>query len=89
VILPFNLLVINVPKKAWSRYGLYDNKTTNCRGMNETTVLIMTHRVVHYRCSGVNHCSFRLMSDYKVAEDWGPGVVFLKYACINRECSSF
>lgn len=37
------------------------------------------------RCSGVNHCSFRLTSDYPVAEDWGPGVVFIKYACINRE----
>lgn len=37
------------------------------------------------RCSGVNHCSFRLTSDYPLAEDWGPGVVFIKYACINRE----
>lgn len=37
------------------------------------------------RCSGVNHCSFRLTSDYPAAEDWGPGVVFIKYACINRE----
>lgn len=37
------------------------------------------------RCSGVNHCSFLLTSDYPVAEDWGPGVVFIKYGCINRE----
>ena len=37
------------------------------------------------RCSGVNHCSFRLTTDYAAAEDWGPGVVFIKYACINRE----
>jgi hypothetical protein len=37
------------------------------------------------RCSGVNHCSFRLTSDYAAADDWGPGVVFIKYACINRE----
>ncbi|XP_023706998.1 uncharacterized protein LOC111864168 isoform X2 [Cryptotermes secundus] len=40
---------------------------------------------VKHRCSGVNHCSFRLTSDYKAAEEWGPGVVFIKYACINHE----
>ncbi|XP_021928027.1 uncharacterized protein LOC110833839 isoform X2 [Zootermopsis nevadensis] len=39
---------------------------------------------VKHRCSGVNHCSFRLTTDYTLAEAWGPGVVFIKYACINQ-----
>ncbi|XP_021928029.1 uncharacterized protein LOC110833839 isoform X3 [Zootermopsis nevadensis] len=39
---------------------------------------------VKHRCSGVNHCSFRLTTDYTLAEAWGPGVVFIKYACINH-----
>ncbi|XP_069687488.1 uncharacterized protein [Periplaneta americana] len=40
---------------------------------------------VKHRCSGVNHCSFRLSSDFTPAEEWGPGIVFLKYICINQE----
>ncbi|XP_068083513.1 uncharacterized protein [Anabrus simplex] len=35
------------------------------------------------RCSGKNVCSFRLIQDHKPAESWGPGLVYVKYACME------
>lgn len=61
------------------------NSTNSINAVQSCNPVSFKRGLAACRCSGVNHCSFRLMSDYPVAEDWGPGVVFIKYACINRE----
>ncbi|XP_022116387.2 uncharacterized protein LOC110994176 [Pieris rapae] len=40
-----------------------------------------------YRCTGVNHCNFRLAEDYPPSESWSPGVVYIKYACFDDSLS--
>ncbi|XP_073941396.1 uncharacterized protein [Choristoneura fumiferana] len=40
-----------------------------------------------YRCTGVNHCSFVLQEDYPPARGWGPGAVYIKYACFDDTVS--
>ena len=61
------------------------NSTDSTNAIQSCNPVSLKRGLAACRCSGVNHCSFRLTSDYPVAEDWGPGVVFIKYACINRE----
>jgi hypothetical protein len=61
------------------------NSTNSTNAVQSCNPVSLKRVLTACRCSGVNHCSFRLTSDYPVAEDWGPGVVFIKYACINRE----
>lgn len=40
---------------------------------------------LNYRCSGVNHCSFILKKDCPGAENWGRGILHIKYACITED----
>jgi len=61
------------------------SSTNSTDAVQSCTPVSLKRVLAACRCSGVNHCSFRLTSDYPLAEDWGPGVVFIKYACINRE----
>ncbi|CAK1549635.1 unnamed protein product [Leptosia nina] len=40
-----------------------------------------------YRCTGVNHCNFKLPEDYPPSVTWVPGVVYIKYACFDDTLS--
>lgn len=35
------------------------------------------------RCSGVNHCSYKLNLDNRESKHWGPGLVYIKYICME------
>ncbi|GFG40915.1 hypothetical protein Cfor_11091 [Coptotermes formosanus] len=81
--------VTKPPTTTPSFFMVDENETSThlTRDVRETVTAEMKQirQPVKHRCSGVNHCSFRLTSDYAAADDWGPGVVFIKYACINRQ----